>query len=446
MADVNATCEAHSTPADDNKNILLFAFDQTHLAMKAFPLSNYAIYGSNYTNDFRIISKLFSTPTTDNFDFYKTTLAHFERQQQYAGFSSIFYNPNFQSVRSFSESLYHHNIEKTRKDFLVNKGVVSHFRAVNLYSVLKRTKIDKKERLTSPQDDIVPELKGRIDMIFLQCLNIFPKKFLQHGMGVPHQCKGEFLRSYTHAALLYIFPNLIKIIHQDRIIQESPRISPSYGTRVRDQIPVPPDKNKFKSSYELLSLSSIPSPLRSFQLKLLNRSLFSKNKDKKINKEAPVPCPLCEDVWTSFHTTSDCIIPTMYRKIVDFMLSFHPHFYCVRLTEIDLEYTRIDKDHPFSFQEQKAFAHLNIEIKKLAFYESHSPSFENITQFIILAKILNVIKNVTQFFRLQRKPSELIEFFNFILIENFDKLTDSFDWVTDPAYLYLNYPRPRPFE
>ncbi len=90
--------------------------------------------------------------------------------------------------------------------------------------------------------------------------------------------------------------------------------------------------------------------------------------------------------------------------------------------------------------------HLNIEIKKFAFYESHSPSFENITQFIILAKILNVIKNVTQFFRLQRKPSELIEFFNFILIENFDKLTDSFDWVTDPAYLYLNYPRPRPFE
>ena len=136
----------------------------------------------------------------------------------------------------------------------------------------------------------------------------------------------------------------------------------------------------------------------------------------------------------------------MYRKLIDFFLSFHPHFYSVRLSELDLEYTRIDKDQPFSKSDQKAFAHLNIEIKKLAFYESHSTSFVNITQFIVLAKILNVIKNVTLFLRIQKKSSDLIEFFNFIMIENFDKLTDNFDWVTDPAYLYLNYPRPRPRE
>ena len=159
-----------------------------------------------------------------------------------------------------------------------------------------------------------------------------------------------------------------------------------------------------------------------------------------------MPCPLCEDAWSSFHTTSECIIPTMYRKLIDFFLSFHPHFYSVRLSELDLEYTRIDKDQPFSKSDQKAFAHLNIEIKKLAFYESHSTSFVNITQFIVLAKILNVIKNVTLFLRIQKKSSDLIEFFNFIMIENFDKLTDNFDWVTDPAYLYLNYPRPRPRE
>ena len=445
MADINATCEAHSTSADDEKNTLLFAYDQTHLAMQAFPLMHYAVYGSKFTTDFKIISKLFSTPTKDNFDFYKITLAHFEKQQQYAGFSSIFYNPNFQTIRSFSEDLYHYNIEKMRKEFLNKKGSNSHFRAVNLYSVLRRFKHDKKEKLASPQIDIDPELNERIGLIFLRCLNLFPKKFSQHGMGVPFQCRGEFFRSFTHAALLYIFPDLIKTIHQDRLIQESPKISPSYGSRARDHVPSP-NRHKFTMSYKLLSQSSIPSPLRSFQLKLLNRSLFSKNKDKKINKEAPVSCPLCEDIWTSFHTTSECIIPTMYRRLVDFIISFHPHFYSARLTEFDLEYTRIDKDHPFSIPEQKAFAHLNIEIKRLAFYESHSPSFSNITQFIILAKILNVIKNVTLFFRLQKKPSDLIEFFNFIMIEYFDKLTDNFDWITDPVYLHLNYPRPRPFE
>ena len=446
MADVNATCDAHSTSAEDANNTLLFAYDQTHLAMRAFPLTHYAVYGSKFITDFKIISKLFSTPTKDNFEFYRSTLAHFEKQQQYAGFSSIFYNPNFQSIRSFSEELYHFNIEKARKEFLAKKGANSHFRAVNLYSVLQRSNFDKKERLTSPQDDVDPELKERIGIIFLRCLNLFPKKFSQHGMGVPYQCRGEFFRSYTHAALLYIFPNLIKTIHQDKIIQESPKISPSYNTRARDHVPLPSNREQFTHSYKFLAHSSIPSPLRSFQLKLLNRSLFSKNKDKKINKEAPVLCPLCEDVWTSFHTTSECIIPKMYRRFIDFAMSFHPHFYSKRLSEIDLEYTRLDKNHPFSLPDQKAFAHLNIEIKKLAFYESHSPSFENITQFVILAKILNVVKNVTQFFRLQRKPSDLIEFFHFIIIEYFDKLANNFDWVTDPLYLYLNYPRPRPFE
>ena len=97
--------------------------------------------------------------------------------------------------------------------------------------------------------------------------------------------------------------------------QPSKYLPPSFFTRERDGISLPPHRESYIKAYLPLTYSEMPAITRSFHLEYLNRTLISRTKleSMKVSRVNSY-CNHCSKPASSIHVLNDCILAQIVRR------------------------------------------------------------------------------------------------------------------------------------
>ena len=288
---------------------------------------------------------------------------------------------------------------------------ISYFHLMQLPSGKRRGPVRLQPHRLARLEDEEERVRVRVEGL-VEVLN-------ELGLTVPPRRGAEWEyrqgSTFFQYAILYnkgVFKKAMKRYRRLGGIQEPP----AYRTRIYDGVDVPRNIVDFKAAYTFLGRAHIESKFKSFQFELLNRTLMSINKSYNMGLRDSNLCPTCPlQISDTSHAVTDCKIPTWFLRFFSrFARNNH------KLSEYTVQETIYEFSIPrpkiISHQLEEQLQHIFIAIKEFSLNAQFHPRFPRWNDFVIYAKILNIIKRVYRVRMFSYLPYDLLDdFLNFLL-------------------------------